>query len=259
MRTKQVVFLLLGVLLAVILSGCGGGGGGSSETPPPVAQFSVSASKALALADNTDTSVITAKFSGVIPQNGTAVTFTVSGPGTFDDGSKSSTGVIDSGSATTTVKSPTSGDVTITAASAGSTASTMVRFIQQPTSMKVSIALNPAVEALTSINFSLNNTPGATYTGTVTALNAASGLPIEAAQVSSDRTNVGFFTVSSINTGTTALVELTYAITTGSLPTIQVSSNNISANKLSDPSNVISPTVPVNLTPENFVVKVDYI
>ncbi len=250
MRTKQVVFLLLGVLLAVVISACGGGGGG--ETPPPVAQFSVNASKALALAGNTDTSVITAKFSGVIPPDGTPVTFSISGPGTFDDGTQSSTGVTVNGSAEKIVKSPAIGEVTITAASAGNTANTKVKFIDQPTSMKVSIALNPAVTDLANLGFSLVNSPGAAFNaGSETSV---AGTFVAASQASSsDTTNVTLITATSFNTGTTPIIELTYTINSG-LPTVQVT--NISASR-PDPSKPLD-TLPLSLGAENFVITVDY-
>src|SRR5690349_5554171 len=93
MRKNPVVFLLLGVLLAGVLSACGGGGGGGTTTAPAAIQFALSTDKTNLLSDNVDTATITATFVSNVA-NGTGVTFSapantvLSVPGTTTTGNQ---------------------------------------------------------------------------------------------------------------------------------------------------------------------------
>ncbi|WP_049764376.1 hypothetical protein [Geotalea daltonii] len=146
----------------------------------------------------------------------------------------------------------------ITAVSGAATANTTVKFIAQPTAMDVFIALNPAVSGLASLQFSLVNGSGATFSsGSESAVNGATGSLIVANQASgSDTTVIALISAAGFNTGTTPIIKLSYGITSG-LPGMQVSSSGISATRLANPADPLS-GVPLALTPQNFVVTIKY-
>ncbi|WP_243371212.1 hypothetical protein [Geotalea sp. SG265] len=206
-------------------------------------QFSVTASKGIGLADNTDTITITATFTGTAPADGTAVNFSVT-PATATLGAATATTT--KGVATTTLKSSTPGVFTVTAASASAT----VKFIAQPTAMDAFIGLTPAVTGLASLQFTLVNSPGATFTGgSESALNEATGSLIVANPSSGTDTIIGLISGTGFNTGTAPIIKVSYGIASG-LPGVQVSPSGISAAN--------SKFQPITLNQQNFVVTVKY-
>jgi hypothetical protein len=117
--------------------------------------------------------------------------------------------------------------------------------------MDITIALNPSVTALGALQFSLISDPGATYNNDAAAINAAVGQTILAIPVGNSL-NIGLISGTSFNTLATPIISLSYAITAGTLPGVQVSPTGIVAND--GASSPISPP----LTPANFVVTVNY-
>jgi adhesin/invasin len=219
------------------------GSSGSASIVFEKPAFSLSPAKPIGLADNADTITITATFTGTAPADGTAINFSVT-PATAVLGNATATTT--KGVATTTLKSSVPGVFTVTAGSA----STTVKFITQPTAMGVSIALNPAVTGLASLQFSLVNSPGATFTaGTESAVNGAAGSLIVANPTAGDTTVIGLISGKGFNTGTAPIITASYGVASG-LPTVQVSPSGISAANAT--------FQPIAVKPENFVITVKY-
>lgn len=135
MRKKPVVFLLLGVLLACVLSACGGGGGGTTTAPAAI-QFELSAPKNNVLSDNTDSADITATFVSAVAAE-TPVTFsvpsgtaaTLSVPGTNLSGSKVTAPITTGNRAKVAIKGNNlTGPVIVTATSGSVTKTTTITF-----------------------------------------------------------------------------------------------------------------------------------
>lgn len=252
---KNSVMALVTLFLLVLVSGCGGGGGDTNLTPVVnQSQIAISPSKSIALADNVDTVTITASFTGATPADRTPVVFSVtSGTATLGSTTVETTG----GVATTTVRTSTPGLVTV-AATSGTTATTSIKFISQPTAMNVTIALNPAVSALATLQFNLVNSAGAAYTAnSLTLLNTAlNQFAAAGQQPGSDTTTVALISAAGFDTSTAPIMNLSYAVTAG-LPAVTVSPTGITATKLANPSDVTSGTN-ITLTPDNFLVTVKY-
>jgi hypothetical protein len=177
------------------------------------------------------------------------VTFSVTGSGSLAATTVQTTG----GVASTTVTHPAvaganNATVTVTASALGGSSSTTVKFINQPTSAVVSIALSPSVTGLTSLQFGVKNDPGASFavnSGNEQAVGAAAGSLVAVGY--DPATNVAtpaLINATGFTTGTSPIIQLTYAITSG-LPTFSI-----------DPSATISAstTTPISLSQSNFSV-----
>ncbi|WP_223911460.1 hypothetical protein [Geobacter sp. AOG1] len=129
-----------------------------------------------------------------------------------------------------------------------------MKFIPQPASADVFIALDSAITKLDSLNLKFVNDQGATYTSAakLNQLLADSGSLLTAGPGVSDPANTitigvasagGFTTVAN-----TPIIQLTYSITSG-IPGFRVGSV-VSASTF--------PSVPLTLSTSNFIVTVIY-
>ncbi|WP_157046170.1 Ig-like domain-containing protein [Geotalea uraniireducens] len=227
------------------------GSAGSANVTFIQPQFSVSASKGLALANNTDTITITTAFQAPVPADGSVVNFSTSGAASLSAASATTTG----GIATVTVKSATAGRVTVRADLSGSsaTASTDIKFIAQPTSMAVTIAMNPPITSLAALQFVLINDPGATYNnGSYKIINQAAEQITSEPVSSGNNLTLGVFSLTFFDTLATPIIQLSYNISSG-LPGVQVSPTGIIAGTGMNATPVTPP-----LTPSNFLLAVKY-
>lgn len=165
---RHAPFLAIGILL-LLMTGCGGGGGGTPPGPNDVSTVSVTSSKNLALANGTDAVTITAsvtKVAGGAVADGTTVTFTVAS-GTATLSSTNATTVAGVASVTVT-HAPITGaknetdTFTATASGVNSAAGASIKFINNPSSATVDIALDVPFTGLSAIDFVLAPN-GATY------------------------------------------------------------------------------------------------
>lgn len=255
MAHKTVVFLV--TLYAIIaLAGCGGGGGGGSSVPTDpnaVASVTATASKGLALADNSDSALITAtvtRNAGGPVADGTPITFAASGGNaTVFEAASTTT----SGTATAKVRRPavTSGtnETVAVTATAGSVTSApvSVKFINKPDTATVQVALNTAVSNLGVLVFDLPPGTGATFS-TVKGINeAATSNYVGFINPAVPSNTFTVLNASGINVAANRpILEFTYAVgQITALPVFQVT-GNVTA------TTAAGSTIP--LAPSNFVV-----
>jgi adhesin/invasin len=232
---KRIYSIGIAVILTVsVLFGCGGGGGGSTPPADPNApdKVTLSPSKSKALADGGDAITVTAtvtKADGAAVADGTAVTF--SAPGSSAVVSPAST-TCTNGSASFTVTHPAvsganNATVVVTAA-AGSTSGNMsLKFINQPSSVDVSVGFGLAVTNLAALQFTLNSTAGAAYDNAselISAINAATGSLVTANfTAATNSTEIALVNSTGFNTGTNPVLKATFAVAAGSgLPAFSV-------------------------------------
>lgn len=229
MRKISFITLIL-LLAAAALSACGGGGGESADPNAPAA-IAVTASKNMALANGSDVVTLQAavtKADGTAVPDGTVVTFAVTNA-TLSAASAATT----SGNASVTmtcgaIAGANNYTATVTAAAGGASGTRDVKFINQPSSVDVSIAFNPAVSNLAALDFTLNNTVGASFDN-----NAQLIIPVNAAEGSfvmgnfvSNSTRINFINAAGFNTGTTPIIKATFAVASDAgMPQFSVSSS----------------------------------
>ncbi len=211
--------------------------------------ISLTASKNIALNNNSDLVNLTATISPAVP-DGTAVTFTAPSGTTISNVTPASGNV-----ATAVARSTAHASVSITASFAGANGSTIVKFIPQPASADVFIALDSAIAKLDSLNLKFVNDAGATYTS-ATSLNqllADAGSLLTAGPGVSDPANtisIGIISAAGFTTvANTPIIQLTYNGITSGIPGFRVGSV-VSASTY--------PSVPLTLSLSNFVVTVTY-
>lgn len=208
-------------LLLLILAACGGGGGGPAT---PTVAISVSPAKSPVLVTYTSNTVRTTFPSPATVLDGTQLNFTASSPNIT---LIPPTVPVAGGVATVRVKSSAPGKYLITATSTvGSTVYTgnaTVTFIDQPATVQVYIALQPVVNNLGGIQFTVVNEPGISAFQNISSINpgffSATNLSPGQAPIN-NRTNVGAISASGVYiTSTAPLFRLTYTIgTNGGLP-----------------------------------------
>jgi hypothetical protein len=251
--TIRNFFRLLTVVMAITVAGCGGGGGGGGGAVPlPATQtVTVQKSKSYALANGADSITLIATVSPAVA-DGTTVTFLVtSGAASVTPLTATTVG----SKATAAVTSGTTNNtVTVTASTGHGTGSATMKFIAQPASAVVNIALNTAIINLETLNFKLASDSTATFISSAelnqllvdptSLLTAGPGItdPVNTISVGLISVN-GFSTVAN-----TPIIQINYNILFG-VPTFQVSSV-VSATTV--------PGIPLTLTPSNFVVTVTY-
>jgi hypothetical protein len=222
-------------LLLLMLAACGGGGGPAT----PTVAISVTSAKSPVLVTYTSNTVRTT-YPSPVPV-GTQVNFTASSPNVT---MIPATAMVAGGSATVRVKSSVPGKYLITATSTVGTTvytgSATVTFINQPASVNLSIALQPVVNNLGSLQFTIVNDPGI---GTLQNFSFNPGLyaftNLSTQAPPNNRTNVGALAnISVVNgvakgfdvTSTAALFQLTYNIAAnGVLPGFSIDPASVQA------------------------------
>jgi Big-like domain-containing protein len=262
MKLRYITGLIL--LLAVsTFAGCGGSdNGGAAVDPNAPAVVTLNASKSLALANNSDQVTIRAdvsKADGGAVADGTAVTF--SAPENSCSLS-AATAVTANGSVSVTLtRAPIQGagkqTVTVTAAAGGASGGKEVKFINQPASAEVSVSFSPTVTNLAALNFTLNNTAGASFniaTQPVAAVNTASGsLVLGNFNAASGSTNFALVKAAGFNTGALPIIKATFDIAANAgLPAFSIDPAGFTAT---DPTS--GPTAPA-VTAANMIVTVTY-
>lgn len=253
MRMRNLISLVL-CLAAAALSGCGGGGGGGAAADPNApAAVRLTVSKAVALADGSDAVTVQAdikKADGSAAADGTPVTFSVpDNSGTLSASSKTTT----SGLASVTItRAPISGAnnqaVTVTGTAGSVSGTAGVKFINQPTSVDVSIAFDQAVTDLAALSFKLNSTTGVTFDNAaqpISALNSATGsLVVGNFSTAANSNTIGLVNANGFNTGTATIVKATYAIGAGSsLPAFSIDPTPASLSATSTTGGATTPAV----------------
>ena len=236
---KSYAYLVMAALLTVFFVGCGGGGNSGNPTPTLVS-IAVTPTNPSTLG-NPQQFTATGTFSDNTTQDlTTSVTWS---------SSATSVATVGSNGKATPVAAGTS---TITAAS-GDIYGSAVLTVTQPTSMTVTIAMNPPITSLATLQFTLVNDTGATYNNDFTKINQAANQQ-GSAFLSGNNLNIGVFSLTVFDTLSTPIVQLSYNIAPGSgLPGVHVSPTDISAT-----TGIGS--VPINppLTSDNFLVNVEY-
>jgi hypothetical protein len=230
---KKIIFYWLGIVafLALPLSGCSSDDDAAVVVNPnaPTA-VSVTSSKAVVLADGTDSTVISAtvlKSNGTAVADGTTVTFVTTDPdGNLSASSATTTGGVATVSLTHAPILGANNQTTSVTGRAGTASdSIVVKFINQPASVEVLIAFDPAVTNLAALQFVLKNTAGATFNVVaqpISAINAAAG-SLVAANFAADSNTIGLTNASGFDTGTTPFIRITYDIVAGAgLPEFSV-------------------------------------
>ncbi|GFE58744.1 hypothetical protein [Geobacter sp. AOG1] len=221
----------------------------SASFAPSTFTVTLAASKNIALNDNNDTVNLSATISPAVP-NGTAVAFTAPSGTTISNVTLTSGNV-----ATAVARSTTHASVSITASSAGANGSVIVKFIPQPASADVFIALDSAITKLDSLNLKFVNDAGATYSSaaSLNQLLADTGSLLTAGPGVSDPANtitIGVASAAGFSTvANTPIIQLTYTGITSGIPGFRVASV-VSASTF--------PSVPLTLSTSNFVVTVIY-
>jgi len=247
MNKKYIIGIML-LLAAAALTGCGGGG--DSADPNGPADITMTASRAMALANSSDAVTIQAavrKADGSSVADGTIVTFSV------DTATLSSpTATTTNGTAAVSMTcAPVPGanfTAVVTAAAGNASRTSNVKFINQPSSVDVSVRFNVAVTNLAALQFKLISAEGATFDNNAQLVsrinNAAAGstsIILAGFDPAAKTLTVGLANPGGFNTGTTPIIKATYAIAAGSgLPTFSVDAAGFTAT---DPQSVAIPQV----------------
>ena len=240
MKIKLLGYLVLAVLTTILLGACGGGGGTTSSGKTLISIAVQPTNPSIALGTNMQFTATGTYSDNTTQDLTTAVTWSSSAASVAtisnDAGSNGKATAVSAG--TTTITATSSGSIS------GSTLLTV-----QPTKMNVTIALTPPITSLGALQFSLINDPGATYNNDIAAINGAQGQTVDAIPVGNSL-GVGIISSSSFNTLATPILSLSYAISAGTLPGVQVSPTGIVASDGTGQR--------ITLTPANFVVNVTY-
>jgi len=240
MTPRKIIGLIV-LLGAAALTGCGGGGGGGdSADPNAAATIDMTASKNVALANGSDAVTIQAavkKADGSSVADGTIVTFSVA-TATLSAPTAATT----SGTASVSVSCPAVSGAnnfmaTVSAAAGSATKSRDVKFINQPSSVDVSIRFDTAVTNLAALQFKLNNTAGASFDNNTQSNiarinNAAAGttsISLAAGfNAAANSLTIALANANGFNTGTTPIIKATYAVALGAgLPTFSIDAAGI--------------------------------
>jgi hypothetical protein len=223
--TSRKFISLIAILTLSALYACGGGSDGGADPNAPAA-VSLAASKIVALANSSDAVTVNAtvtKADGTPVADGTVVTF--SAPGSAGALS-ATTAVCTGGLASVTLTHPSISvdnvSVVVTAESGGVLGAKNVKFINQPVSVEVSIAINQTVAGVALLEFNLKNTPGATFNTAdpqrIFAIGDASGSLVTGNFLATaNSTTIGLVNPTGFNPGVgTPIIRATYAIAAGS-------------------------------------------
>lgn len=217
---NRVLSGLILILAVAGLSACGGGGDGGADSN--AARITLTVSKNMALANGVDPVTIQAtveKADGTAVADGTIVTFSVN-TATLS----ASSAATENGKATVSMTSaPIAGannyTTAVTAAVGGVSNSTPVKFINQPTSVDVSIGFNQPVANLAALQFRLNNTQGAAFSNAdpqlISAINAAAGSTVVGNFSAANSTTIALINAGGFNTGTAPIIKATFAVASG--------------------------------------------
>jgi hypothetical protein len=245
MKRTSIIGLII-FLAASVLSGCGGDGGAAAPDPNAPASVALTPSKTAALANGIDAITIVAdvsKADGTAVPDGTVVSFSV--PGTAGNLS-APTAACSGGLASVTLTHPSisvnNTPVIVTAAAGDKSRNMAVKFINQPTSVEVSIGFGIAVTNLTTLKFQLNNTAGASFNNgdpadpanpqLISAINGGAASLVAGNFIANSNT-IGLVSFGGFNTGTAPIIRATYAVAAGdSLPTFSVAETGFSATDL---------------------------
>lgn len=228
MKNMTSTLWLLLISLAVS-AGCGSGGGGNGGgtiDPNAPAVINVTASKPVALANTRDAVTLQAtvrKADGSAVADGTAVVFAIDSTGGALSASTASTA-----SGLTTVSLTHSAvvgnnrSVTITARAGAASGTKTVKFIKQPASASVYVSFDNAVANLGTLSFVLTNSTGSVTAAAsfdngaqqISALNAAAG-SLAVGNFGSGGNSISLINAGGINTGTSAIIRVIYAISVG--------------------------------------------
>lgn len=229
MLSRKYIGLFL-ILAVMALSACGGGGGGDNPNAP--VRITLNVSKDLALANGVDPVTIQAaveKADGSAVPDGTAVTFSVN-TATLS----ASTAATENGKALvsmtcTSIPGANNYMAAVTATAEGvSNTAPPVKFINQPTSVDVSIGFNQPVANLAALQFRLNNTAGASFNNAdpqlISAINAATGSFVQGNNIAgSNSTVIALINAGGFNTGTDPVIKATFAVAAGAgLPAFSI-------------------------------------
>ncbi len=252
-RTSLVGLIIL--LAVSVLSGCGGGDGEAA----PTLSIGVTTSKTVALANGADAVTIQANVTnanGTAVPDGTVVVFS-SPTATLS----ASTAATTNGTATVSMtRPPVSGAnnsmAVVTAVAEGASGANAVKFINQPTSVEVSIAVDQAVAGLALLQFKLNNTTGATFDNAdpqrIFTINDASGsLAAGNFDAIANSNSIGLVNATGFNLrANIPVIRATYAVAAGAgLPTFSVDATTPIIAK--DPQSV---AIAPQLTAADFVI-----
>jgi hypothetical protein len=228
---RAFIFGLILMLAVSVFSACGGGGGGDGADPNAPARVTLTTSKAMALANGVDLVTIQAtveKADGTAVADGTVVTFSVN-TATLSASTAATTNGITSLSMTCApIAGANNYTATVTASAGDVSGNTPVKFINQPTSVDVSIGFKQPIANLAALQFKLNNTAGAAFNNTdpqlVSAINAATGSTVVGNNVSgSNSTTIGLINAGGFNTGTVPIVKATFVVAAGAgLPAFSI-------------------------------------
>jgi len=234
-------------LAVLIIAGCGGGGG--SSAPAPAVAITVTPAKSPVLVNYTSNRVHTTFPSPAAVPDGTQLVFTASSPNIT---LLPATATVAGGVATVRVKSSAAGKYLITATSTVGTTvysgSAFVTFINQPASVRLSIALQPVVNNLVALQFTILNDPGISTFQNFTSYNPGffASTNLSPGQVPpGNRTNVAAISANGVNiTSPAPLFRLTYSIgANGGLPGFSIDPASILASSAA--GNIITPITPV--------------
>ena len=215
----------------------------------------------VALANNTDRITIRALFTSI--PNGTPVIFTSvpvaiggsSGANAqFITNTNTITVLSSANLATTTVASGSVGGATIQVTSGALSGSAYVKFLAQPTSVAVSVAVMPdasnppqgatVIPAIGALQFDLSMPAGTVFSpGSEVARNSALGSTISALQNAS-ATTVGMINANGFTTDPLPVMSLTAGIAGVGLPTFSIATGTIEALQPNGTA--------INLVPANF-------
>lgn len=225
MKWRYAVYLAV-----LILAGCGSGGGSSA----PAVAVAVTPAKSPVLLSYTSNKVHVALPASVA--DGATVLFSASSPSVS---LLPATAIVTGGVATTRLKSSATGKFLVTATSTvGSTVysgSAFVTFISQPSSVRLSIALQPTVSNLGGLQFTIRNDPGISAFQNFTSYNPGfiALTNLSAGQLPpGNGTNVVAISASGVTIASaTPLFGLTYSIgANGGLPAFAIDPASLQAS-----------------------------
>ena len=227
MKRRHLVYLVLLVTVTALFTACGGGGGGPTPSVALTAAYPdyfTTMPETFALANNADAVAITASVKnadGTTAADGTTVTFSAPAGTTLSSTTATSTG----GTATVTVKhvaatAPARNvTVPVTASALGVSSSINVKFINQPSSVDVSVALTPSLIGVEAVQLDISSTAGVIAgpaAPTTVGINAGvNGIFATSFDATNNLSHVGaLFTPPGINTtASVPVIKITYNVT----------------------------------------------
>jgi len=231
---KSVVCLIL--FLTAALTACGGGGdsGGPGPDPNGPATIQLLPSKTRALADGSDAVTLLAEVAradGSAVADGTVITFSVpAGSGTLS----AALAATNSGVASVNLTRPpidgAKNQIVTVTGTAGQASGVMdVKFINQPTSVELFIAMDAPVANLGALQLTVQSTAGVTFNNTTaqvfTLNNAAVGASLATAGFNAvaNSTTIGLVNANGFNSGTAPILKATFSVAPGAgLPSFSI-------------------------------------